>query len=676
MNKPGFVYLSVLALVYFLCTSDLYGQNAYTKLCLQAVSFEESGKFEEAVASYCEAINLKPEEWTGYNYRANVYIHLLKYNDAIADLSKAISLSPQTLSLYATRAGCFEAQGNYDRAIDDYSMALSKGANSGRDAYLTYFERGRTYFSARKFQESINDLNIAAQLAKKAQKSLPEISLYRAKSNIELKRYQEAFTDLESFLLINPENIEALWLKGFALYKNGETEKAKTIANQIIRMEPAKEVYFSGARNLDIFNFERLREKSLLQVTEAKELISEQYTTPSKTLAGMKLTDAFRDLDSAWLLIPGFTKEDLSLRDTIVKSFFVVYPLMKTKPEISEQVRRYAVQASTATQEKRYDDAVRLWTTTLAIAPYYPVAYYNRSLLHEMKGNLTYSISDMENYLKLSPDATDARSARDKIYAWEGKLAETNAPVSMLTAGKINTVESAGYSPGNFKFAIAMGGTFGLQVSKNPDLEELWIQSTLGATPEHSYTDKMPFLFSGDVELTIRPIKRFGVGVFGKYAGGIGTRTSVSEVKYLMDMGTLMYGGFLRGYLLVNNGAARPDMYVQYGLGKSQLTGYYGIATMDGIIFDYSYFKRFTGSDILHSAGVGMGGKIGKHGYLTISADYLLSEIKKIDYEVTIDKNNPGNVGSEGTVINTLSDSNTTAKYNGVVLKMLFGVCF
>jgi len=676
MNKPGFVFVSVLIFVYFLCISDLSGQNAYTKLCLKAVSCEEAGKFDEAIASYGEAINLRPEEWTGYSYRAKVFIHLLKYNDAIADLSKAISLSPQTLSLYAARAGCFEARGDYDRAIDDYGMALSKDSNSGRDAYMTYFERGRTYFYANKFQESLNDLNTATQLAKKAQKSLPEISLFRAKSNIELKRYQEAITDLESFLAINPENIEALWLKGFSLYKNGETEKARAIANQIIKMEPAKEVYFSGNRNFDIFNFEILREKSERLVTEAKELISEHYTTPSRTLAGMKLTDAFQALDSAWLLSPGLTKEDLSLKDTILKNIFVVYPLMKTKPEISEQVRRYAVQASNATQEKRYDDAIVLWTTTLKIAPYYPLAYYNRALLYEMKGNLKYSIADMENYLKLTPDAADARSARDRIYTWEGKIKETGAAPTLFQAGKINQIESKSYSPGNFKFAMALGGTFGLQVSKNPDLEELWVQSTLGATPDHAYSDKMPFLFSGDLELTVRPIKRLGIGAFGKYAGGIGTRTSVSEVKYIMDMGTLMYGGFIRGYLLVNNGAAKPDLYVQYGFGKSQLTGYYGIATMDGIIFDYSFLKRFTGSDILHSAGVGMGGKIGKHGYLTISADYLLSEIKKINYEVTIDKNNSGNVGSEGVVINTLSDSNTSAKYNGVVLKMLFGICF
>ena len=56
--------------------------------------------------------------------------------------------------------------------------------------------------------------------------------------------------------------------------------------------------------------------------------------------------------------------------------------------------------------------------------------------------------------------------------------------------------------------------------------------------------------------------------------------------------------------------------------------------------------------------------------------DVYLSDIKKIDYEVTTDKNNSGNVGSKGVVINTLTDSNTTAKYNGVVLKMLLGVCF
>ena len=150
-------------------------------------------------------------------------------------------------------------------------------------------------------------------------------------------------------------------------------------------------------------------------------LISQISTTPSKALANLKLTDAFKNLDTAWLYSPSLTQEDRNLRDSIMEKFFVVYPLMKTKPEISEQVRRYVVQATSATKEKEYDNAINLWTTTLNISPYLPIAYYNRALLFEMKGLLRYSISDMENYVKLSPDASDARSSKRKYMNWKLK---------------------------------------------------------------------------------------------------------------------------------------------------------------------------------------------------------------------------------------------------------------
>lgn len=676
MTRLKIITVSVLIMMSLTWKGNIYGQNAYTKLCLEAISYEEAGKFEEAVAMYSEAINLKPEEWTGYHYRAKVNFHLQKYDNAITDLTKAISLSPQTLSLYSLRANCYEAVKLYDRAVEDYNMALSGQGKKAGELYVIYFQRGRTYLSSKKYRESEVDFSKALELAKKAGITAPEISEYRAQALIALQRYPEAVSELDLLLTTRPDDIKLLLLKGHALLKNGEEEKAVVIASRLINLDPAKGIYFSGKDMSDIFDLEKRREKAVQLLNLAGELMQEQSSMPSKILANMKISDAFKDLDTAWVYAPALTEEDLELRKSVLNKFFEVYPFMKTKPEIPEQVRKYAVQASGATQEKKYGDAVKLWSTTLDMAPYYHLAYYNRALLYEREGRLDSSINDMEKYLKLMPDAEDARSARDKIYEWEGKVTAMDESVPVTKPGVINKIESKNYSPGNFKFAVAMGGSFGLQIAKNPDLEELWTQCTLGATPDHSYSDKKPFLFSGDAELTVKPVKRIGIGIFGRYAGGIGTRTSVSEVKYLMDMGTLQYGGFLRGYLLVNNGSAQPDLFLQYGIGKSHLSGYYGVATMDGIIFDYSYFKRFTGSDILHTAGIGMGGKVGKHGYLTLSADYLLSQIKEINYEITIDKNNPGNVGNTGIVINTLTDANTTAKYNGVLIKMLFGVCF
>jgi len=669
MNK---LTLNAVCGLFFLFTSfsnAALAQNAYTKLCLQAISYEKNGKLDEAVNKYNEAINLKPDEWTGYNYRAKVNLKRGKYDDAITDVTKAISLSPRTLSLYAVRANCFEEKGIYDRAIEDYNMALSEAGINDKEIYLTYFQRGRTYFYNKRYQESINDFNNALASAQKYQKSLPEIYSFRAQSYMELNKFTEAIKDYDSFLTSKPEDMQAMLLQGYAFIKNGETDKARTIALKIIQLEPAQEVCFSGDHLLDIYNLDFRREKSRLLTQDAQLYISEQSSIPSRTLANIKLTDAFNNLDTAWLYSPDLTMEDMNLKDTIIEEFFVVYPLLRTKPKISELARKYVVQATSATEGKKYDEAIELWTTALNITPYFPLAYYNRALLYEMKGLFRYSIYDMEKYLRLMPDASDARSARDKMYIWEGKVEDIQVSDESYPSGTINQIESKDYSPGNFTVAVAMGGSFGFQFAKNPSLGDLWDQSTSGAT-DYKYSDKLPFLYSGDMEVTVKPVKRIGIGMFGKLTGGIGAKTKVSEVKYILSMGTIQFGGLARYYLLLNNGAARPDLYLQYAFGKSMLNGYYGVATMDGIIFDYSYMKNFKGSAPFNSFGLGMGGKIGKSGYLTLSLDYLSSKIDEISYEVTINKAPPPDIGSSGTL------PNITANFNGVVIKMLFGFCF
>lgn len=670
MTKSLFRLVCCFAVIFTLFSGAALAQNSYIKTCLEAIDYEKQGRLDDAVAKYTEAINSKPDEWTGYIYRAKVNLNRDRLDDAITDASKAISLSPQSLSSYVVRANCLEAKGQYDKAIVDYSVALSKISNNNKENDLTYFQRGRAYFHNKQFQESVDDFTQSLLWAGKLGKPTEEIHYMRAQAYLELKKYSEAITDIEPYLVSNPDNLKALLLQGSAYLKIRETDKARATAQKILRLDPTKEVFFSGSSMTDLFNLEMRRKKAAQLTKEAQTLISERSSTSSKTLTAIKLTDAFKDLDTAWLYCPGLTAEDRILRDTIRQNFFFIYPLLKTKPEISEQVRKFMVQAATATKEKKYDEAIALWTTTLDVAPYTPVAYYNRALLYEMKELYSAGISDMENYLKLMPDATDARSSKDKIYAWEAKSGNETESIPAYQAGAINYIQSESYSPGNFVFAMAVGGGFGVQFAKNPGLEDLWTSCTNGATPDFEYTDKMPFLYSADLELVVKPVKRIAVGAFGKLTGGIGARTKVGDVKYMLNMGSAQYGGLVRFYMLLNDGAAKPDLYIQLAYGQSKLNGYYGVATMDGLYYDYSYMKKFKGSAPYKSAGLGVGGKISKHGYLTFSLDYLSSEINDLTWEVSTNKGNSGDEGSTGTI------SDVKANYNGALLKLMFGFCF
>ncbi len=666
----------MLAFVLLMTSVAAVAQNAYNKLCLNAIALEEEGKLDEAAAKYSEAIRLKPGDWTAWSYRAKVNIARGRYDDAIADATKAIDLSPQTLSLYSVRGNCYEAKEMYDQAIVEYGKALGDTPDKDKNNFMTYYQRGRANFLNTRYREAISDFDKAYSMSPKNWDSEPDIFIYRAQSNLELGNYIEASGDLDRFLELNPDDIQALLFQGYASLKTGNREKAASSAQKILRLDPSKEVLFGGNNSSALFDIVARREKAERLAKDAAAILADNTSAVSKSLASMRLSDAFSNLDTAWLIIPEMTKNDQAVREQIKENLIKVYPLLKTKPEISEFVRKFMVQANSATQDRKYDEAIRLWTTTLNISPWIPLVYYNRALLFERKGLIRNSISDMEKYLSLAPDASDARSAKDKIYEWEGQFKDSGSEVPTYNAGAVNKMEAGSYSPGNFVFAAAAGGAFGIQIMKNPDLSNLWDQSTNGSTPDHDYSDKDPFLFSGDIELVVKPIKRIGIGAIGMISGGIGTRTKVGDVKYIMSMRTSQYGGLLRYYLLLGDGGNNPDVYVQYAGGVSQLFGYYAIATMDGMIFDYSYSKDYSASDLFHSVGVGMGGKIGRHGYVTVSLDYFTSKFDKIDWEVSTNTANPSDVGSRGILTNSATGENIKANYNGLLFKFMFGACF
>ena len=96
------------------------------------------------------------------------------------------------------------------------------------------------------------------------------------------------------------------------------------------------------------------------------------------------------------------------------------YRALKVKPQVSEEQRKYIVQANALSQQKEYADAVDLYRKAVEVDPTsYPGAYFNMALLSAQTNRFSVAITYMKQYLLLVPDAKDARSAQDKIYEWE-----------------------------------------------------------------------------------------------------------------------------------------------------------------------------------------------------------------------------------------------------------------
>jgi tetratricopeptide (TPR) repeat protein len=99
------------------------------------------------------------------------------------------------------------------------------------------------------------------------------------------------------------------------------------------------------------------------------------------------------------------------------------YRELKIKPQISEEERKYIVQANSFNEEKNYSRAIELYIKAIEIdQTAFPAAYLNLALLSAQMKEYYPAVYYMKKYLLLIPDAPDARAAQDNIYIWEGKM--------------------------------------------------------------------------------------------------------------------------------------------------------------------------------------------------------------------------------------------------------------
>jgi len=99
------------------------------------------------------------------------------------------------------------------------------------------------------------------------------------------------------------------------------------------------------------------------------------------------------------------------------------YRSLKIKPKISEEQRKYIIQANGFNDQKMYDKAIELYLKAIEVdQTAYPAAYSNLALLSAQTKRFNDAIFYMKKYLMLEPEASDARSAQDKIYLWEAQI--------------------------------------------------------------------------------------------------------------------------------------------------------------------------------------------------------------------------------------------------------------
>ena len=198
------------------------------------------------------------------------------------------------------------------------------------------------------------------------------------------------------------EKVLTLLDRGAAFFKEGRREEARSDAVRLIERDPRLSVAYAGKEPLSVLDLEARRK------------------TVEEAMARAKACDAAGD-------VPGAFRNFLVAYGALIEEpgggdLMRLYPKLKEKPGISEPCRRLLVQAQTLMDAKRYFDALDTLAAATWAEPYRPEIWFNLALIRgegEDCKDLKAAVEHMKTYLKLAPDAPDARMAQDKIYAWE-----------------------------------------------------------------------------------------------------------------------------------------------------------------------------------------------------------------------------------------------------------------
>lgn len=347
-------------------------ETAMTSQTTQGKNLVDQENYDEAIRKLDVVIKKYPTAENVYFWRGRAYYGKKDYDKALEDFNRHILQQPYDPYGFNLRGNVYSALERHDDAITDYTSAIKK-----RPTALFYYLRANEYEKIGQLDKAIVDYT----------------SSLGASQNSDMARILGA--DWEG---------DILWKRGSLLQKEGHIKAAKEDARKTLEANPKRKAAFSEENLLDYFDLDKRKRVADTAIDAAK----------NAETGGNYLT-AFREYKKAY----AWGADD---NTSLIADMQDIYARLNPKPRLAEEVRRYGVQAETATADKKYDTAIGLYKRALEIEPCWPQGYFNMAAIMADRSNFKGAIEKMKMYIKLAPNASDARIAQDSIYQWEYKL--------------------------------------------------------------------------------------------------------------------------------------------------------------------------------------------------------------------------------------------------------------
>ena len=115
-----------------------------------------SGKYEDAIKSYKEAIRLKQDYAEAHSNLADAYFQLKEYKKAIEECKQVLRYDPGSSAAYNNIGTAYRKLGEHKKAIEAYKEAIRRNPKTT----LTYFNLGATYVGQSDYEGALEQYRI------------------------------------------------------------------------------------------------------------------------------------------------------------------------------------------------------------------------------------------------------------------------------------------------------------------------------------------------------------------------------------------------------------------------------------------------------------------------------------------------------------------------------------
>lgn len=434
-------------------------------------------QYEEAIAAYRKAIELNPKNISHYFNLSNLYSVKEDYAGAIAVNQQAQAAAPENANIPYAIASLYMYMGKHDEAIGSLNKAISLRTMIGVGLELAVEENYPAVKDVSEgpakragIQAGDKIIRIDGQsikgwdmvkvvqnirgpegsrvaltierksLDKPVEKTVTRETIiskeaaaplaYRSLAHREKGNLAAFYKDAQKAYAMNPDDHWAKSAMSIVFMEQGKYQEACNILSSI------KDSPFD--RMLEAIAY--AKSGNMKKAAEVADLIPEDYLSSQRALRqsykktlveSMKPYVAAKKNTAKSLEMKGQTREALREYSDVLK---IVDEKEKTVirndiaalikkytylAELSEGARRHVMRAEVATKEGKFEDAVNEYSEAIKISPYFPNLYKALALTYAELKQYRQAITHLKTYIDLSPDAADARTARDQMYKWE-----------------------------------------------------------------------------------------------------------------------------------------------------------------------------------------------------------------------------------------------------------------